>query len=134
MVAFVRRWGPAILLMVVIFLISGTPGSDLPEFGGWDTLAKKGGHLIGYAVLGAAYYYAVNSGRIATRRHFFLAVFMAAIYALTDEWHQKFVPGRNSSLIDVCIDTAGGLIGAATFCLVRKGLRSRQAIADTFPE
>ena len=135
MSALIRRWGPAILCMLVIFLLSGTPRSELPDFSGWDTLAKKGGHLIGYAALAAAYYYALNCGKRPTRRQFFsLAVLMTILYAASDEWHQKFVPGRNSSLIDVCIDTTGGLIGIAAFCLVRKGLRSRQVTADTQTE
>jgi len=30
------------------------------------------------------------------------------IYAITDELHQKFIPNRQGSLVDVLIDTAGG--------------------------
>lgn len=33
------------------------------------------------------------------------------IYAITDEFHQYFIPGRNASITDVCIDSAGVLIG-----------------------
>ena len=55
MKGFLSRWGPALVLMAVIFAASATPGEDLPNAGAWDTLFKKGGHLLGYALLGAAY-------------------------------------------------------------------------------
>ncbi len=32
---------------------------------------------------------------------------MALLYALSDEYHQTFVPGRHGSLVDVMIDAAG---------------------------
>ena len=32
-------------------------------------------------------------------------------YAISDEIHQYFTPGRNASVIDVCIDSAGVLVG-----------------------
>ncbi len=134
MTDWVKRWGPAIFFMVVIFLISGTPSSDLPEFGGWDLLTKKGGHLLGYALLAAACYYAINNGKRATRLQIFLAALIAILYAISDEWHQKFVPGRNCSLIDVCIDTIGGFIGIAAYRLVRKSRFSRDAAINTCPK
>jgi len=131
MMAWIKRWGPAVFFMAVIFLISGTPGSELPEFGVWDILAKKGGHLLGYAVLGSASYYGVNYGRSATIRHFILAALMTILYAVSDEWHQKYVPGRNSSFLDICIDAIGGLIGIAIICLLRKSQSNRHAAADS---
>ncbi|MGN6720013.1 MAG: VanZ family protein, partial [Candidatus Binatia bacterium] len=32
-----------------------------------------------------------------------------------DEWHQSFVPSRTASVIDVLIDTFGGICGIWTF-------------------
>lgn len=32
-------------------------------------------------------------------------------YAVLDEIHQYFIPGRAMSAVDVCIDSAGALIG-----------------------
>jgi VanZ family protein len=34
-----------------------------------------------------------------------------ALYALSDEFHQAFVPSRTASLADVTIDTFGGICG-----------------------
>ena len=131
---WVKRWGPAILIMLVIFLISGTPGTDLPDFGGWDLLTKKGGHVLGYALLAVAYCYAVNNDKRPKGLQVVLAALMTVLYALSDEWHQRFVPGRNSSLIDVCIDTAGGLMGVSAYWLVRKRVRRMDPTPDTHPK
>jgi len=120
MMDWIKRWGPAILFMAVIFLFSATPGTELPEFGGWDLFAKKGGHMLGYALLASAYYYAVTKGKSPARLHYILALCMAVLYAGSDEFHQRFVPGRSPSLFDVGIDTVGGLIGITVFSLVRK--------------
>ncbi len=40
-----------------------------------------------------------------------LAGGVAFLYAITDEFHQTFVPGRNGNCIDVMIDGAG-ILGA----------------------
>ena len=36
---------------------------------------------------------------------------VGVIYAISDEVHQYFIPGRNASVIDVCIDSLGVLTG-----------------------
>lgn len=48
------------------------------------------------------------------------AVLLVAFYAATDELHQRFVPGRHSSGLDVLLDTAGGIAGALLFYLMVK--------------
>ena len=40
-------------------------------------------------------------------------------YAITDEIHQMFVPGRAAMIKDVVIDLAGAMIGAGMFLLIR---------------
>lgn len=47
---------------------------------------------------------------------------LAAGFALTDEWHQLSVPGRDGNLRDVLIDTAGAFAGAVLGCVLT-GLR-----------
>ncbi|HLO14406.1 MAG TPA: VanZ family protein, partial [Anaerolineales bacterium] len=53
---WVRRWGPALLVMAVIFIFSSRPSSALPHFGTWDYVVKKVGHMLGYALLALAYW------------------------------------------------------------------------------
>jgi VanZ family protein len=119
MKAWIWRWGPALFLMLLIFIASATPGSDIPKFGTFDIFAKKGGHMIGYALLSAAYFHALNNGKKVTKLRFLVAVFLAILYAATDEFHQLFTPGRGSSIIDIGIDAIGSLIGLGLWCLIR---------------
>jgi VanZ family protein len=119
MKAWIWRWGPAILVMSLIFVASGTPGSDLPRFGTFDMFAKKGGHMVGYALLSAAYFHALNNGRKITQWRFFIAILLAVLYAATDEIHQLFTPGRSPSIVDVGIDSIGSFIGLGLLCLIR---------------
>ena len=48
------------------------------------------------------------------------------LYAASDEFHQLFVPGRAGLITDVCIDSAGALLGILLF-LVALRLTSRCA-------
>ena len=41
------------------------------------------------------------------QRILFIAVFLSFIYALSDEYHQSFVPNRSGNIIDVLIDSMG---------------------------
>ena len=70
-------------------------------------MIKKSGHMIGYALLAFWYWYGL--GMDQNKR--WLAWLLAIVYALTDEFHQTFVSGRNASLWDVVIfDNLGALI------------------------
>lgn len=41
-----------------------------------------------------------------------LAVGVTSLYGITDEWHQYYVPGRFSDVIDWVADTLGALLAA----------------------
>ena len=40
---------------------------------------------------------------------------LALVYGCTDEYHQSFVEGRDSSVLDLVADLTGGLIGGAVY-------------------
>lgn len=103
------RWAPALLMMGLIFLASSTPASRLPYFGALDLLVKKGGHAIGYALLGLSYFFALP-GRLSVAYRATMALLMTVLFSLSDEFHQSFVEGRTSSLRDVLIDTVGAAL------------------------
>jgi VanZ family protein len=114
------RWGPAILVMAIIFIASSTSGSAIPDFGIIDFFVKKGGHLSGYALLGAAFFHAISRENPVRRRWIVIAAVLVVLYAVSDEWHQSFTPGRTPSVRDVLIDTTGGLLGIALLHFFRK--------------
>ncbi len=109
----IKFWGPALLLMLVIFILSARPSYSLPDFGNVDTLIKKGLHFSGYGLLALSYLRGV-SGVLNKRQSawlfFFLAIGLIILYAISDEYHQSFTPGRTPRWTDVGIDTAGGLV------------------------
>ena len=45
----------------------------------------------------------------------FCAFVLAFLYAITDELHQSFVPGRSAGPFDVFIDAVGILIGSVAY-------------------
>ena len=109
------RWLPAVLMMGAIFFFSSRTASQIPYFGAIDFLVKKGGHAIGYGMLGLSYYYALPR-TLSVRYRWIMAWMMAILFALSDEFHQSFVDGRTSTARDVLIDSAGAgialIIGA----------------------
>lgn len=115
----IRQWAPAILMMTLIFIASGTPGSELPRFGSWDIIVKKGGHMLGYFMLTAAYCYALTRGKNAKRTQLIVAFCLALLYSISDEWHQRFTAGRSPSPVDVGIDSAGSAIGLLLWNSIR---------------
>ena len=42
---------------------------------------------------------------------FFVTLFLGTAYALSDEWHQSFVPNRHASAHDVAADAIGISVG-----------------------
>ncbi|OGO68480.1 MAG: hypothetical protein A2Z37_08380 [Chloroflexi bacterium RBG_19FT_COMBO_62_14] len=102
------RWIPSLIMMGLIFILSSLPASRVPDFGAVDFLVKKGGHATGYALLALAYYFALPP-RLTPGYRVMMALLMAILFALSDEYHQSFVEGRTSSLRDVVIDGGGAV-------------------------
>jgi VanZ family protein len=44
-----------------------------------------------------------------------VAVALAGLYGLSDEWHQMYVPHRVAEMADVMKDLGGAVAGAALF-------------------
>ncbi len=110
----INRWLPAIIVMIVIFAFSSRTSRELPEFGMVDALVKKSGHITEYAMLACALWYGFHLQENKWRFAWLLAV----LYALTDEYHQSFVPGRHPSIIDVFVfDGVGAFLGLTIFKL-----------------
>jgi len=130
---FGKYWLPALLWMVAIFTASTDLGSTqhtsriigpvLHFF--WPSISdqavhdiqvmvRKIGHLGGYAVLAILVWRARHRG-IFTRqwsaRRAAFAEFICLVYAISDEFHQSFVPTREASIVDVMIDCAGAAAG-----------------------
>lgn len=115
------RWLPLLICMAVIFWFSDQPKDAIMDFGTWDLLIKKGAHMLGYAGLAVAAY-------IATGRYW-LAWLIAVLYAMSDEFHQTFVPGRTGTPTDVLIDALGAAVGLAVLWWGLRQLRRLRQVA-----
>ena len=66
-------------------------------------LIRKAAHFTEYGIL----FWLLVRGPMAQRPY--LALLLCVVYALSDEGHQAFVPGRTASLYDVALDSTGAL-------------------------
>jgi len=97
--------------MAVIFGFSSIPSDEMLDFGFLDYIIKKGGHAVGYGLLGLSYFRGLKGDNSETpSRWFYLAWAMAVLYSATDEFHQSFVPGRHPDVTDVMIDAFGAAL------------------------
>lgn len=113
------RWGPALFMMGLIFTVSSFPSSSIPNYGGFDFLVKKSGHFLGYTALALAYHHALN---VKGFRRGWFAWILAVLFAISDEFHQSFVPGRTPWAVDILIDSIGAFVG----CLVWQVIHRRK--------
>ena len=93
-----RLWLPVVGWAALIFVLSSIPslGTGL---GDWDLVLRKIAHAAEFAVLGALLVRALSAP--------LPAFLIGAAYAVSDEVHQSFVPGRMGSPLDVAIDAVG---------------------------
>ncbi len=101
---FLKLWLPVICWAGLIFYLSSLPNlkSGLEPL--WDTILRKVAHLTEYGIL-----FLLLAKPM--KKSLKWAVFLCFIYALSDEFHQSFVPGRSMALADVCFDSAGVFLG-----------------------
>ena len=86
-------------------------------------------HVAEFGVLAVLGYRAADLWRPTSRRYLWIVVLALTIaYAVTDELHQSFVPGRHATWLDVVYDAvgaAGGVAAAAAWSLFRSRIGGR---------
>jgi VanZ family protein len=106
--AAVSRYGPPLAMMGLIFFLSAQP--DLNSgLGAWDLLLRKLAHMTEYTLLFILWRRALPDASAWS------AAAIAVAYAVTDEFHQTFVDGRDGTPLDVLVDTAGVGVGWLTW-------------------
>ncbi len=145
----ILRFLPPILMMIVIFSFSATPAEESTELSdglsfrivecvamlpgiSWsdeELLQKaqwlhvplrKTAHFSEYALLAILWLISLNTTKDSAKKRWLTVFLICAAYAGIDEWHQRFVPGRNGNLVDVCIDSAGAMAGILLYCVTSK--------------
>ena len=127
---FVTKWMPVVAWMLLIFwgssdvlsaehtsrflipfLLWLDPSISYQTIGAIHLILRKVGHFSEYAILAALLWRALRGTFTSLPRRLISgAVFLvAAGFALSDEFHQSFVPSRTATLHDVFIDCIGAL-------------------------
>jgi VanZ family protein len=83
-------------------------------------LIRKAAHIFIYFVLGVLMINVVKDFTPTTRRAVLLSILCVMLYAVSDELHQLFIPGRSAELRDVLIDTAAGSVGVGLYIVLSK--------------
>jgi len=102
-------WAPVGLYMALIFGLSSLEHPpDLPS-----AISDKAGHALLYSGLGALSARALARGwRRVSLASALGAIVLSALYGVTDELHQLFVPPRLPEALDLLADTIGAAVGA----------------------
>jgi VanZ family protein len=134
-------WIAVILWMSLIFYLSHQPAAKSSELssnvteviintietvapqvkiekGDLHHIVRKNAHFLYYLVLGIL---AVNALRISGVRGYrgiLLALLICILYAISDEIHQIFVPGRSGEIRDIIIDSSGSGTGILAYLIV----------------
>jgi len=100
--------------MAVIFAFS-SESNPVPEVTDhvWDKLL----HIIEYGGLAILVARALAGEGLAWLSASVVAAMLTVGYAASDEYHQGFVPGRNSDLRDWVADSVGAVVGAAVYTI-----------------
>ena len=132
-------WMPVILWMLVILYLSSQSADQsnqlsmgvtvriyeavnilLPELevDAFNHMVRKYAHFFAYMILGILSVNALYLNGIKDRKAILYSFIISFLYAISDEIHQIFVPGRAGQVMDVLIDSSGGIIGIAIYASV----------------
>ena len=95
-------WLALILWMILIMALNSVPGSDLPSAGdaSIDFFVRQGGHVFLHMIL-ACFAWMVAKESWKGRRAWIIAVCIAAVFSMFNEFYQRLIPGRNPNWEDV---------------------------------
>jgi VanZ family protein len=139
---FIEQWFPLVLWLCFIFWMSTGLFSSENTFSSVRTvleflfpnlsarevllihaMMRKSAHVFEYFVLGLLLFRVFHIPGARWRwRWCFFAVIGVVLWALGDEFHQSFVANRTSSIMDVGIDTAGGILSQMVCAILYRGV------------
>jgi len=105
-----KNWALVFLWAGIIFFFSSQPDLKSGLSNQWDFVLRKLAHITEYAILTFFLIRALKEYRLSRHRVLFLAFTLALLYAISDEYHQTLVFGRQGAPRDVLIDSFGILL------------------------
>ena len=92
------------------------------DFGRSNHLLRKNAHFFAYLILGILVMNVMRLSKVGIFKSIIFALIICITYAISDEFHQLFVPGRGAQIRDVIIDSIGALTGIILLASIRKTL------------
>jgi VanZ family protein len=131
--SILSRWLPVLIWVTVIFFASANPDpykalpyrwiepcfSASSSYPSCAELVGRVLHISEYAVLALLTARAMFQHENVTLANLVLVLGLTELYALSDEIHQLFVPGRSFQLMDLGLDLFGGVIGLIIYRRIR---------------
>ena len=139
----ILSWLTVILWMSLIFYLSHQPAAESSELSSSVTeviidaietvapkvkiekgdihhITRKNAHFLYYLILGILAVNALKINGVHGYRGILLALFICILYAISDEVHQIFVPGRSGEIRDVIIDSSGSGTGILAYLVMSR--------------
>ena len=136
-------WTLVMLWMALIFLFSHQPATESNQLSsgitskiadminktvpniklkqeGLNHIIRKGTYFGVYLVLGILVTNALISSNKFLHNLILMALIICVLYAISDEIHQLFIPGRSGEVRDVLIDSTGALVGILLINIIKK--------------
>lgn len=85
-------------------------------------IIRKLAHFTEYFILGTLVYNAINN----YNKKKYVAIIICILYAISDEIHQIYVPGRSCQILDILIDSIGSINGIYITILINKYISKRR--------
>lgn len=113
-------------LSVTLVNLCGFLGLDVTSsnFDIIHTLIRKLGHISEFFFLAFCLYNALICD-FTFKKSVFLAFIISFLYAISDEFHQLFIPGRCGNITDVMIDSLGMLLFISILLIYKNIIKSR---------
>ncbi|MFH5882069.1 MAG: VanZ family protein [Candidatus Izemoplasmataceae bacterium] len=138
----VLAWGLVVVWMGLIFTMSAKDATTSGELSGSLTLAlanffnitnisllhtfiRKSAHFMIYLFLGIWCVNALSYHLLKVKTIYILSSLITLFYAISDEIHQTFIPGRSGEVMDVIIDFIGASIGIVFMITLKKHFNQR---------
>lgn len=105
--------------MIDLFLHWLFPWLSQIELRHLHAIIRKLAHVIEYFILGLLLFRSYRSDSPLTWHPKWAlgAIITVILYAVSDELHQSFVPSRTASIVDVGIDSVGGIVSQIAIML-----------------
>ncbi|MFA5535750.1 MAG: VanZ family protein [Bacillota bacterium] len=81
----------------------------------FNHVIRKNAHFLVYFVLGILVLNGFKNSGLEKFKSLGLALLICVLYAISDEIHQVFVPGRGGQVKDVIIDSVGAIVGMGIY-------------------